>query len=153
MTTIKFKIIDSVAVAMANKDKRTTRKLRKELSRAIFNIQKIIDFSDKVQNAYFWTPPLTSAQRRAREDALSFSCSFSSEFVSFELEQKVQMSARNVYVIKTYTINGEETNLRRVKTLLGEMKSLLKIFEEPSEFEAYLSKKDRKLLEEELAAA
>ena len=143
MELIKFKIINATEIELANKDKRKTKKLRADLKSAIANIETIIELNEATVNAYFWSENGNAYNRKRRESELSFETSYSFSFVNFQLEQEARLSRRNVYIYKTYIINKEETNLRRVKTLLEEMNAVLNIFEEPKKFGAYLTKRER----------
>lgn len=147
MELIKFKIINAAEIELANKDKRKTKKLRADLKSAIADIETIIELNETTKNAYFWSDNGNAYNRERRESELSFETSYSFPFVNFKLEQETRLSRRNAYIYKTYIINEEETNLRRVQTLLEEMNAVLNIFEEPKKIGAYLTKRERAEIE------
>lgn len=147
MKNIKLKIIDAVKVAEANKDKRKrkTKKFINELISAIADIERIIELNEETKFfSYSWKNNKNDRLREEKVNKYSYSTSFFSDFVNFELKHDTIFGIRNAYYVrKTYIINGETTNLRRVRSLLEEMENLLKIFEEPQKYQVHLSKKGK----------
>lgn len=103
---------------------RMTKNRKRALSATIDDIQGVIKMSDKLKNAYFWTPGGNVASRRAQEKRYQAEASWSEGGHQYEAHIWCSMSSRNVYVYREYTKDGIVTNLTAIKSSLKRLEKL-----------------------------
>ena len=82
-------------------------------------IVQIIDRHEKFKSAYFWTPPASARGRRQLEQDNTVDLQFAFDGKTYEIEQEIRCSCRNVYYSLRVTVDGERKNIRALKKLIS----------------------------------
>ena len=89
--------------------------IRRNMS--IFSLlNQVVEDHDDHKNSYFWTPPSTASQRRAKE--WDRSIEFSLNGVIYTVRQYVVNSCKNVRYNCYIEVGGYKKDIRAIKALL-----------------------------------
>ena len=77
----------------------------------------VISAHDDHKNSYFWSPPSSASQRRAREWEKTIQ--FALNGVVYDIRQGVSYSCKNVYYNLRIEVDGSVKNIRSLKKLVA----------------------------------
>ena len=83
-------------------------------------LEAFLNRHEDMKNAYFMRPPSSAAERRQMERREQLQFKFTLNGRTYEFEQHVSCTCKNVYYYKTILIDGESKNIRALKKLLTE---------------------------------
>ena len=90
----------------------------------IKRLEKIVLTAEKMQKAYYFTPPKKAAQRRLYEAQNTIpEITWTDGKDEYTAAYTVQCSAHNVYAKGKYTRNGEKTTLKAIRNSLNRMRA------------------------------
>ena len=91
----------------------------------IVRLEDIIEEAQKLKNAYFFTLPRTSNERRRYEEEHSWDMvSWEENGDEYTAEFKVDCTGSHIYAKGYYTKNGNKTNLTAIKNSLKRLKAM-----------------------------
>lgn len=91
----------------------------------IVRLEDIIEEAQKLKNAYFFTSPRTSNERRRYEEEHSWDMvSWEENGDEYTAEFKVDCTGSHIYAKGYYTKNGNKTNLTAIKNSLKRLKAM-----------------------------
>ena len=70
--------------------------------------------------AYFWTPPSNASDRRSMEKKNNWAVGFKHQGIRYSYSSSVRCSVKNVYYHGCFEVDGERTNVRSFKRLMGQ---------------------------------
>lgn len=91
----------------------------------IVRLEDIIEEAQKLKNAYFFTSPRTSKERRRYEEEHSWGeVRWEENSNEYTAEFKVECTGSHIYAKGYYTKNGNKTNLTAIKNSLKRLKAM-----------------------------
>ena len=93
-------------------------------------IDDVIDHHETFGRSYFWSPPGSASGRRAMEKKENFDVSFTYDRVFYKYESIVSCSCKNFYYTGTFSVDGEQKDLRswrKVRNTIAASKIITKV--------------------------
>ena len=83
-------------------------------------VERALEQHGDFAGAYFWRSPGPASARRSMEKQNNWAVGFRHEGVRYSYSSSVRCSVKNVYYDGYFEVDGERTNVRSFKRLVGQ---------------------------------